>query len=68
MEEEKVTEEELKETLKKRIEFVKKMIGIGNNRVKEPFNKEHWTGYLAALNGTVGELQFLEGLYQKMCK
>lgn len=56
-------EEELKEILKKRIEFVKKMIDIGKLRVKEPYTKDHWEGYLAALDGTTGELQFLEKLY-----
>lgn len=56
-------EEELKEILNKRIEFVKKMIDIGKLRVKEPYTKDHWGGYLAALDGTTGELQFLEKLY-----
>lgn len=66
MNEEKMTDKELKEIIQERISFVKQMIEIGKLRVEEPYNKEHWTGYLAALNGTVGELQFLEGLYQKL--
>ena len=66
MNDEKMTEKELKETVQKRISFVKQMIEIGKLRVEEPYNKEHWTGYLAALQGTVGELYFLEDLYQKL--
>lgn len=66
MNDEKMTEKELKETVQKRISFVKQMIEIGKLRVEEPYNKEHWTGYLAALQGTVGELHFLEELYQKL--
>jgi len=66
MNDEKMTEKEMKETVQKRISFVKQMIEIGKLRIEEPYNKEHWTGYLAALQGTVGELKFLEELYQKL--
>lgn len=65
-EKEKLTEKELKDILQHRISFVKQMVEIGKLRVEEPYNKQHWTGYLAALNGTTGELQFLEKLYEKV--
>ena len=60
------TMKEFKEALQKRIAFVNSMIEIGKIRTEEPFNKEHWTGYLAALDGTVGELQFLKKLYERI--
>lgn len=61
----KISDKEMREILQKRIAFVKQMIEIGKLRTEEPYNKEHWTGYLAALQGTVGELQFLEKLYAR---
>ena len=63
---EEFTMKELKEALQKRIAFVNSMIEIGKIRTDEPYNKEHWTGYLAALDGTVGELQFLKKLYERV--
>lgn len=66
MNDQKVSDKELKEEVQKRISFVKQMIEIGKLRVEEPYSNKHWTGYLAALEGTVGELQFLEKLYRKL--
>jgi hypothetical protein len=63
---EKITDKELKEELQRRISFVTQMIEIGKMRVEQPYTKEHWTGYLAALDGQVGELQFLKGLYDRI--
>ena len=57
---------ELKEVVSRRIAFVKQMRDIGKLRIEEPFTKEHWQGYLAALEGEVGELKFLEKLYKLM--
>ena len=54
----------IKEMLASRISFVKQMRDIGKLRVEEPYTKEHWQGYLSALDGQVGELQFLEKLYK----
>lgn len=60
------TIKELKEVVSKRIAFVKQMRDIGKLRVEEPYTKEHWQGYLAAIEGEVGELKFLEKLYKSM--
>lgn len=62
----KLTQKDIKEEIQKRISFVNQMIEIGKLRREQPYNKEHWTGYLAALDGTVGELQFLEKLYRRL--
>lgn len=63
---EKMSNKEIKEEIQKRIAFIDGLIEIGKIRVEEPYNKEHWTGYLAALNGTVGERQFLKRLLEKL--
>lgn len=63
---EEITMKEIKEIVQKRMAFVNQMIEIGKIRIEEPYNKEHWTGYLAALEGTVGELQFLKKLYERI--
>jgi hypothetical protein len=60
------TNKELKEALQKRISFVTEMIEIGKINVEKPFTRDHWNGYLAALNGTTGELQFLKKLYERV--
>lgn len=65
MNENKISDKEMREILQKRIAFVKQMIEIGKLRIEEPYTKDHWEGYLAALSGTTGELQFLEKLYAR---
>lgn len=57
---------EIKELVQKRIKFVKEMIANGKEQVKKPYTQQHWTGYLAALEGQVGELQFLEKLDKEL--
>lgn len=66
IEKDEFTTKELKETLQKRIAFVSEMIEIGKINVDKPFTRDHWNGYLAALNGTTGELQFLKKLYERV--
>lgn len=57
---------ELKDVVSRRIAFVKQMCEIGKLRMDEPYTKEHWTGYVAALDGEAGELKFLEKLLKAM--
>ena len=61
-----MTVKEIKDAVQHRIAFVKQIRDIGKLRIEEPYNKEHWVGYLAALDGEVGELQFLEKLYKRL--
>lgn len=61
-----ITIKEIKDTIQHRIAFVKQIRDIGRLRIEEPYTKEHWQGYLAALEGEVGELQFLEKLAKRL--
>ena len=63
---EQITLKEIKDAIQHRIAFVKQIRDIGKLRIEEPYTKEHWQGYLAALDGEVGELQFLEKLYKRL--
>ena len=49
-EHEELTNKELKEILQKRISFVSQMIEIGKINIEKPFTRDHWNGYLSALN------------------
>lgn len=65
-EHEELTNKELKEILQKRISFVSQMIEIGKINIEKPYTRDHWNGYLSALNGTTGEVQSLKKLYDRV--